>query len=77
VVEANVARRTDGAGEPVGGSLDGYVVLAADADHDYCAHTVDGDFHVVARSDQRSLARRSTFSDLIVAAVTEFHHPFG
>jgi hypothetical protein len=77
VLEANGARRADVPGEhaePGGGA---HIVLAGDADHDYSAHSLDGSFHVLARSDHRSLAQPSTFSDLIVAALTQFTHPFG
>lgn len=77
VLEVNVARRTDTADEQATPSPDGYVLLARDATHDYCAHTADGVFCVLARSDHRSLAQLSTFSDLMVAALTDFTNPFG
>lgn len=77
VLEANQARCADTAGEQAVSVGSGHIVLARDAVHDYCAHPPDGSFHVLARSDHLPLAQLSTFSDLIVAALTEFTHPFG
>jgi len=77
VLEANRARRADAPGEHAVSALGGHIVLAEDAAHDYCAHSTDGSFHVLARLDHRGLGQVSTFSDLIVAALTEFAHPFG
>jgi hypothetical protein len=77
VLEANRSRVPDAAGEPADPGDSGYIVLAQDAVHDYCARMSGGGFHVLARSDHRSPDQLSTFSDLIVAALTEFTHPFG
>lgn len=77
VLEANIARRADATGEHAAAATDGYVFLARDAAHDYCAHTAGGGFCVLARSDHRSLTQLSTFSDLMVAALTDFTNPFG
>lgn len=77
VLEADQARRADEVEVYAGSSVGEYLVLAQDAAHDYCAHTSDGSFHVLARTDHRSSARLSTFSDLIVVALTDFTHPFG
>ena len=77
VLQANRGRRVDSPGEHAVSALDGYVVLAQDAVHDYCAHTADANFSVLARTDHRSLVQPSTFSDLMVAALREITHPFG
>lgn len=91
VLEANLSRSPDqcrgpdAADAPVdipvdvaaGGYIAGCLTLAQDATHDYCTRMSDGSFYVLARSDYRSMAQPSTFSDLIVAALTEFSHPFG
>ena len=77
VLEANQIGRADDAGERAGPLIEGYVVLATDSAHDYCAHTACRNFRILARSDHQVLVQPSTFSDLMVAALTEITHPFG
>ncbi len=74
VLEANLDWRTHPDAEHVASE---HVVLAEDNAHRYTAHVPTGTFQVLARSDHRSMARLSTFSDLMVAAIEEFPRPLG